>query len=186
MFTRNKSFVTLIIIFTFLLHSHSASAIDLNHMVIKSKPIKDSKELVKTSDLIFLGRFEHVKHQVRTDHAVTGGQLYNFIQPISIKDMYKGSQQTSVDLLTTGVLPLPKPENPLNTLYPGPIAEGVYLVFIKKFPHQDLYYLNGGWQGLYPVISGRTIALKESGKPEFNHLKPTDIPKVIETIENAQ
>ncbi len=65
--------------------------------------------------------------------------------------------------------PMPDAESPLNLTYPGPMAEGMYIVFFYD-GESPFYLINGRWQGVYPMRDGKSIALQEAGFQELNGL----------------
>lgn len=158
---------------------------DLRYFLIQRQSIKDSRTLIKSSPLVLLGQFKNAKQTIKTNYVVGNGRIYNYLQAFTVDKVYKGPQAPQVNVLTSGVVPLPEPEDPLNVLYTGSIAEGNYLVFLKKVPQTDDYQLNGGWQGLYPIVNGRIISLFGEGKPELDNLKITDIERVIQKYQNG-
>ncbi|MFC7392675.1 hypothetical protein [Scopulibacillus cellulosilyticus] len=169
-----------LILILFIGEAHVSKAFNVHHDLIKSAQLKTSQDLIASSDLIILAEIQGVSYQFNTGRHTDIGKFINYVQPLSVKTVYKGSEQHDVHLLTTGIYPLPKPENPLNNLYPGAIENGTYLTFLKKIPGTPYYQLNGGWQGLYPLINGRTFALS-GGFTRFNDLAPKDINHIIKT-----
>jgi hypothetical protein len=73
-------------------------------------------------------------------------------------------------VLTTGVNPLPEAKSPLNLKYPGPLADGDYVLFLKRVPGTPYYQFTSGMQSVYPLISGRTISLKDIGFQSLDQL----------------
>lgn len=166
---------------TFLIFSspHLAET-DISTVQVDSAPTKSAAELVKQSGLIVFGQIEGMEAHP-TSRRVVDGTLVNYVQTILVQKTLKGASQRTLKLLITGVEPLPKPSNPLNLIYPGPLAEGSYVFFLRPVPGTQLYSLVGIWQGVYPLFKGKTVALKGSGYPEFNGLS---VEQLTETIRS--
>ncbi|WP_051263038.1 hypothetical protein [Tuberibacillus calidus] len=139
--------------------------------IIEFRHYPSLSELKDTSDLIGLGEIKGVTNQYVTARRIAQGRLVNYIQRFDMRQAFKGRPQ-KVLLLNTGVSPLPPPRDPINARYPGPLANGQYIIFLKKIPGTPYYQLNGGWQGLYPVIQGKTVSLYHEGFPELHQLTP--------------
>ena len=101
-----------------------------------------------------------------------------------MKEFLKGRAPAIIRLVTSGVDPLPDPSDPLNRIYPGPLAEGDYIYFLKPIKDSDLYNLVGVWQGVYPVSNGKTIALEGEGYPQFHQLSLTVMKKKIKKLDS--
>ncbi|QQE72697.1 hypothetical protein KDJ56_12030 [Brevibacillus composti] len=74
---------------------------------------------------------------------------------------------------------MPDRSHRLNLSYPGPLAEGQYVLFLKKVRRSDLYSTVGLWQGIYPVYDGKTITLEGQGFPELNQLTIAELRRKI-------
>lgn len=144
------------------------SQLNLSHQTFPSEVRSSAKELVRTSDLIVYGSFDSSSKTYDTHKKVDHGHLVNYIQKMSVMNSIKGTAPTKINIISTSVEPLPKPDSPLNNIYPGPLAEGKYICFLKKVQNSDLYKINGGWQGTYPVINDHVLTLEPSGFQEFN------------------
>ncbi|RYL88833.1 hypothetical protein EWI07_13385 [Sporolactobacillus sp. THM7-4] len=148
--------------------------------IIRTQRTADARTLIHTSDTVVL---VHIDTAIRTWN--TGRKLsadkewVNARQKLNIRQVLKGDPSSPAYLLTTGIRPLPPPRDPLNEEYTGPLADGDYILFLKKFPAGPYYILNGGFSAVYPVHSGRTIALEGEGFPEFNGKTVSEIRALI-------
>ncbi|CCQ94540.1 conserved hypothetical protein [[Clostridium] ultunense Esp] len=140
-------------------------------------------ELVHAADIIAYGSFGEVTRREDTTQLVEGRRIIHYIQPFYGQTYIKGGAFEFVDVLTTGVEPSPPLADPLNKRFPGAVAEGEYVVFLKKIPGRPLYYLIGGWQGLYPVYEDEIIVLEEGGFQELGGLTVEQLKKKVELLE---
>jgi hypothetical protein len=159
----------------------SAASVNIADLKVDTTKVTSSKELVKQSDLIVYGRFDSPLKDYPTSHMVNEKKLVNYVQSFHARMALKGNTGALVRVLTTGVEPLPLPTDPLNKIYSGPIAEGEYVCFLKKVPGTNLYTLIGVWQGLYPVIDRKTMALEEFGFSEFGNLTVQELYQKIKS-----
>ncbi|WKB37170.1 hypothetical protein QS257_11100 [Terrilactibacillus sp. S3-3] len=133
---------------------------DLSKLIIKTHKIENTAELIRTSDVIVEAVVPPSWRKVDTHTALSANQhLYNYVQRLTVKQTFKGTPLPPVQLLTTGIEPLPRPRDPLNLIYTGPLADGNYVLCLKKISHTAFYALNGGFQAVYPIYGGRTIHL---------------------------
>jgi hypothetical protein len=165
----SKFLICICLLFTFHL-AVQAHNIAIPKQVVNTKRVANLKDLVSGSTLIAYGWFDTSLQKQPLDKSVQDGQLVNFVQSLHVDKYLKGSGDKIINVLSTGIEPLPDPLNPINKVYPGPMAEGRYVCFLKPVPGTELYTIVGGWQGVYPVYEGKTISLEEEGFPELNHL----------------
>jgi hypothetical protein len=161
-------FLSILMIFGLILPVKAQN--DLSKIIVSTQPTKNEKELVQKSSLIVYGWFDSAEEEYPTNKKVDNGELVNFVQTLHVKRTYKGSPPQLVRVVSTGIEPLPDPSNPLNKTYPGPMAEGEYVCFLKSLPGTDVYYIVGGWQGVYPVYQGKTVSFEDFGYPQFEGL----------------
>jgi hypothetical protein len=126
--------------------------------------------LVHQSDVIALGTLDTPIHAYPLGKRVDTGELVNYAQFLTIKTLWKGQPPTKIMVLTTGVKPLPDAKSPLNLKYPGALTEGDYVLFLKNVPGTPFYQFTTGMQSVYPLISGRTITLKDAGFATLDQL----------------
>ncbi|GAB7057671.1 MULTISPECIES: hypothetical protein [unclassified Paenibacillus] len=160
----------------------SAAQPDLSKLRLPHKKVGSYQELIRSADVIVFGRFGTRTASYPTGVPIGSGQLVNYVQPLRVLQTLKGPAQPSVSVLTDGVEPLPKPSDPLNLTYTGPLAEGEYLCFLQKVPGTNLYSLIGPWQGLYPVRDGKLISLQEGGFQHFMGLTVPNVKKVVDDV----
>lgn len=132
-------------------------------------PVPNASQLVKRSDLIVYVKVPPELSTYPTHRSLGEAKIINYTQPLRVIQTWKGPSAPVVHLLTSGLEPVPPPDNPLNDRYSGPIAEGDYVCFLQH-AGTNLYSIVGVWQGLYPVEAGRAIALERSGFPVFSGL----------------
>jgi hypothetical protein len=165
----SKFFICICLLFTFHLPVQ-AQNIAIPKQVVNIKRAANLKQLVADSTLIAYGWFNTSYQKKSLGKSVQGGKLVNFVQSFHVDKYLKGTGDKIINVLSTGIEPFPDPQNPLNKVYPGPMAEGRYVCFLKRVPGTGLYTILGGWQGVYPVYEGKTITLEEEGFPELNQL----------------
>jgi hypothetical protein len=165
----SKFLICICLLFAFHLPVQ-AQNIAIPKQAVNIKRAANLKDLVNGSTFVAYGWFD-TSFQKRPLHkSVQGGQLVNFVQSFHVDKYLKGTGGKIINVLSTGIEPLPSPLNPLNKVYPGPMAEGRYVCFLKPVKGTELYTIVGGWQGVYPVYEGKTISLEEEGFPELNQL----------------
>ncbi|MCI3927034.1 hypothetical protein MO973_43370 [Paenibacillus sp. TRM 82003] len=127
------------------------------------------EDLANTSNIVAYGRFDTAHHSKTLRKQVDNGTLVNYGQNFHVMKYVKGSGPMVVEVLSTGIEPMPDPSDDWNAAYPGPMAEGEYVCFLTRIDNA-YYALNGRWQGAYPIDGGKTIALEGSGFPELGGL----------------
>jgi hypothetical protein len=165
----SKFLICICLLFTFHL-SVEAHNNAIPKQVVNINRAANIKDLVSGSTLIAYGWFDTSYQEQPLKKSVQGGQLVNFVQNFHVDKYLKGTGDKIISVLSTGIEPLPDPLNPINKVYPGPMAEGRYVCFLKPVPGTKLYTIVGGWQGVYPVYEGKTFSLKNEGFPELNQL----------------
>lgn len=177
-----RLFLTLVILCTF---STPASAEpDLSTLHVDRTPAKNVSELIKHGDLIAFGWIDSAYQSAPTRKIVRQGKVVNYVQKFQINRSFKGSSARSVKLLSTGIEPLPDADDPINLTYPGPLAEGNYLLFLRAVKGTDMYSITGIWQGIYPMPEGRTIALQGVGFAELNGLTLDQIGQKLGSLRS--
>ncbi|RKD25116.1 hypothetical protein BEP19_04665 [Ammoniphilus oxalaticus] len=126
-------------------------------------PVPSSSELIQEADLIARGRPRPSEQQIPTNQKVGAFTIVHELQRIDVRKVLKGSTVSSVTVIIPGLQPLPETSNPLNNKYPGALAQENYFFFLKKIPDTSFYTIIGGWQGVYPLFEGKTIALRGLG-----------------------
>jgi hypothetical protein len=144
--------------------------VNLRKIIVKSEPMSSESALIGGADRIVYGWFDSADRELDTGQKVKSGKLVNFTQTFHVERSLKGQSSRLIRVLSTGIEPLPAAKDPLNSVYPGPLAEGTYVCFLKKLPRQNVYTIIGGWQGVYPVHDGKTIALEGKGFPQLGGL----------------
>lgn len=126
--------------------------------------VSSEQQLKAQSDLVVIGKIrDDGTASYPTGESAGGLKIVHYVQTIHVEDTWKGPASRTVRLLTSGVEPLPDADNPLNKRYTGPLAGGEYVCFLKKSPGTDYYTLTGIWQGLYPMLGGKSNALLANG-----------------------
>jgi len=156
---------------------------DLARLRVDPTPVKNVHELVQAGDLIVSGRTDSQYQSAPTGVSLRQGKVLNYVQSFRVQRTWKGSAPQVIQLLTTGIEPLPDARDPLNLTYPGPLSEGEYVLFLKKVHGTNLYRLVGVWQGVYPVQGGRTIALRGAGFAELNGLALDQIAHTLQRLQ---
>lgn len=142
-----------------------------------SKVLPDYHSLLLHSDAIVAARLDGSYTSWKTGRRVSAvSTLVNSRQHLITHRVLKGTAPTF--LLTTGVRPLPRPTDPLNQLYTGPLADGDYLLFLKKYGNGSDSILNGGFSAVYPLYQGRTISL-ENGFSELGGKSLDEIEEMV-------
>ncbi|MBB3906768.1 hypothetical protein [Anoxybacteroides rupiense] len=164
----SKLFICIGLLFMFHFPAEAYSD-SIPKQAVHIKRAETLKGLVNRSTFIAYGWFD-TSHQKRSlDKSVQSGRLVNFVQRFHVDQYIKGTNGKIINVLSTGVEPLPAPLNPINKVYPGPMAEGRYVCFLKPVEGTEFYTIAGGWQGVYPVYEGKIISL-EDGFSELNQL----------------
>lgn len=148
----------------------SAHALDPRHDPINFKAAQSVTSLVHQSDVIALGTLDVPIHAYPLGIKADTGGLVNYMQFATLKRIWKGQPPAKLIVLTTGVNPLPEAKSPLNLKYPGALSEGDYVLFLKHVPGTPYYQFTSGMQSVYPLVSGRTISLKDAGFQSLDQL----------------
>lgn len=184
LFTAKKRTACLLsaLIFFFVTGTHPVHAqTDISKLIIKTHKIENTAELIRTSDVIVAAAVQPSWRKIDTHISLNSRQhVYNYAQRLTVKRIFKGTPLPPVQLLTTGIEPLPRPRDPLNLIYTGPLADGDYVLCLKKISHTDFYALNSGFQAVYPIYGGRTIALEGQGMAEWDGKTLDQIKEMIE------
>ncbi|MCR2804024.1 hypothetical protein [Paenibacillus soyae] len=147
--------------------------VDLSTIIIKSETAASEKALIEEADVIVYGWFDSADQETPTGRAVPGAQgrmFVNFQQTFHVEKRLKGEPKQLLRVLSTGVEPMADGGDPLNHAYTGPLIEGEYICFLTQIGGSGLYRLAAGWQGVYPVHGGKTIALEDEGFPQLGGL----------------
>ncbi|WP_134683949.1 hypothetical protein [Brevibacillus migulae] len=159
-----------------------AERVDIGSIQVDTSPTQHERDLIERSTLIVYGWADSAEQQTYpTGKRVPSGALVNFVQTLHVKRAFKGASPKLIQLLSTGIEPLPDPKDPLNNRYPGPLAEGDYIIFLKKVSGTNLYTTVGIWQGVYPFLDGKSVALRGSGYPSLEQLSLDQFGKKLET-----
>lgn len=158
--------------------------VDINKLIVDTIPLSSPRELVNQSSLIVYCSVSNSTKEYPTGQTVENSfQIVNYVQTLKVKKALKGSAPSSLRLLTTGTEPQPLPPHPLNIRYPGPLAEGEYVLFLKPVTNTELHSLLGGWQGVYPYRGGQTVSLGEHGFPQLNGLSINQMQQYIQDTQ---
>lgn len=147
----------------------AASAAPLPDYAVELPRRTSLGDLADTSNVAAYGRFDASIRSKTLRKRVPSGTLVNYEQNFHVISYLKGSGPNVLKVLSTGIEPLPDAGDPWNAVYPGPMAAGLYIVFLARTDNA-YYAINGRWQGVYPVRNGKTIALEGAGFPELNNL----------------
>ncbi|UFJ41173.1 hypothetical protein LOK74_01020 [Brevibacillus humidisoli] len=177
---------SLLLVNMFVVTLPAAARVDIAKLQIDQTLTRSVQELVNRSSLIVVGWPDVAHDTYPTERRIGDFRLVNYVQRIQVKRVLKGTSPQILQLLTTGVEPLPDPTNPLNTKYSGPLAEGDYICFLQQVRGTEYYSLVGIWQGLYPIIDGRTVALEGSGYPSLNKLTVEQFAQKINTLMGSR
>jgi hypothetical protein len=159
-----------------------AERTDYGTIRVDTTPTQNERELIERADLIVLGWIDSAHQRYPTGLRVPSGSLFNFVQTIHVKQAMKGKPTHLLHLLTTGIEPLPDADDPLNLRYPGPLAEGDYVCFLRRVAGTTLYTIVGVWQGVYPIHQGRTVAIEGAGYPSFDKLSPQKMANKLKQL----
>ncbi|KQL49912.1 hypothetical protein AN963_09555 [Brevibacillus choshinensis] len=160
----------------------ASAATDIGSVRINPTPVASWQDLVKRSELIVFAWIDSASQSVPTGRSLREGKLVNYVQTAHVKQVLKGSSHRMLKLVSTGVEPLPDASSPLNRTYPGPLAEGNYVLFLHPVSATDLYSAAGLWQGVYPLYQGQTIALEGAGFSDLNQLTVEQLARKIKSI----
>lgn len=163
--------VLLILALVLLIPSQSwARPSTLQKQAVDTSRVGIENQLINEANLIVYGRYDTASQIIPTSRRANGGKLVNYIQHFQVRHAFKGTPPPIIRIIATGIDPLPPAGDPSHMTYPGPVAEGIYVIFLKKIDGHDLYRLIGGWQGLYPVEDGKLISLKDAGFPSLSDM----------------
>ncbi|WP_411501595.1 hypothetical protein [Brevibacillus centrosporus] len=158
------------------------AATDIGSLLINPATSRTWQELVNQSELIVVAWADTSNQSASTGRSLREGKLVNYAQTLHIKQILKGSSARMLKLVSTGVEPLPDASSPLNRTYPGPLAEGNYVLFLQRVSAPNLYSSSGLWQGVYPLFQGKTIALEGAGFSELNQLTIEEFEKKVKSV----
>ncbi|MED1943843.1 MULTISPECIES: hypothetical protein [Brevibacillus] len=178
MFYRLLLSLSILCAFSFPVHAQT----DIGRVQVDPSPYSSLKELVKKCDLIVIGQIDSNHRAYPTGRTIPQGKIVNYTQSLHVTTAIKGSSSRRLTVISTGVEPLPDASSPLNLQYPGPLAEGNYLLFLRKVSGSQLYSTAGLWQGVYPISQGKTIALTNLGFSELNQLSQEEVVRKITAI----
>ncbi|RXT02317.1 hypothetical protein [Ammoniphilus sp. CFH 90114] len=157
--------------------------VDISKLRVDTTEVGSVRGLFEQSSLIVHGSLTSADEQYPTGQSVNNYKVINYVQSVQVRKYIKGSATSTIRLLTTGTDRLPPPPDPLNKMYPGPLAEGEYILFLQKLSGTNLYTVIGGWQGVYPLMGGKTISLQESG---FSDLKGLTVEQMEQKVKQVQ
>ncbi|WJQ79040.1 hypothetical protein [Brevibacillus brevis] len=170
--------LSLLCSFSFPVHAQT----DIGRVQVDPSSFSSLAELVKKCDLIVIGRVDRTHRAYPTGRTLPQGKIVNYTQRLQVKKAVKGTASRLLTVVSTGVEPLPDASSPLNLQYPGPLAEGNYLLFLRKVSGSQMYSTAGLWQGIYPIYQGKTIALSNLGFTELNQLSQEEAIRKITAI----
>jgi hypothetical protein len=159
----------LMILFALVSDLHAAP-VHLRHLLVDTSKVATEEQLARQADLIVVGRYGPPVQTVSTGRRAGGGMLTNYVQPFQIAQTIKGQAGRTIRIVSTGINPLPPAGDSIQERYPGPMEDGRYVCFLKQITGSNLYYLIGGWQGVYPIDRNRLVALRNAGFPSFDGL----------------
>ncbi|AFC30330.1 hypothetical protein PM3016_3497 [Paenibacillus mucilaginosus 3016] len=145
------------------------------------------QELAAKAEIVVAGSLEDDTKAYPTGRRVGSRPLIHYVQTFRIRSVLHGTAVSSgrLELLTDGFDPLPLPADPLNLSYTGPLVQGDYVCFLRRVPQTNLYYLAGGWQGLYPLQGTRVIALeKQGGFAAFGGMTLEELKVKLEQLQH--
>jgi len=178
---RYKHFIfTTLLVFTTIATIYAE--IDLSKLIVNTAPVKNSHTMVQQSDLIVLGSPDDAVKKYPTKKTVDQFKIVNYVQTFHTQKGLKGSFPSLVKIVSVGIEPLPNPSNPINRLYPGPLAKENYILFLKKVPQSEYYTIIGGWQGVYPLFEGKIISFEGLGFKEFSGLTVNQLEQKIKEL----
>lgn len=154
--------------------------LDISKLLVETIPLSSPQELIDQSTHIIYCTVSNGTEEYPTNQTVDGNvRIVNYVQSLEVKRALKGAAPGSLRLLTSGTDPQPLPPHPLNIRFPGPLAEGDYVLFLRRVHNTNLYSILGGWQGVYPYIQGKTISLGEQGFPQLRGLSIEQMERFI-------
>ncbi|MCL1632598.1 hypothetical protein M3N64_11785 [Sporolactobacillus sp. CPB3-1] len=160
--------------------SVSKAAVD---QLIKSEPAESGTAIIQKADLIVHARLdEHINRWDTGQRLPSGAHFVNAEQEIHVQQILKGHTAIPMNLLTTGIEPLPAPSDSLNKQYTGPLADGEYVLFLTRYSSSGLFILSNGFSSVYPLYLGKTIAL-EDGFHEFSGKTIPELKRMLHTFQ---
>ncbi|WPS87271.1 hypothetical protein SMD22_22760 [Brevibacillus halotolerans] len=150
-------------------------------VIQNEKKFSSVKELTNASQAIIRATALEAVHEQATDQTVQGRKVVKYTQTFQVKATLKGSVGRQVRLVFYGLEPKPEAGDPLNLQYPGALGDGEYFLFLKKMDSNTFTTVEK-WQGIYPVFSGKTVALEGSGISELNGLTPNQMMDKIKQV----
>ncbi|WP_353947806.1 hypothetical protein ABNN70_10990 [Sporolactobacillus sp. Y61] len=158
---------------------------DSPDQIIRSQRPENTAALIQSSDLVIQVHIDGRIRRWETGWKLSSGRrLVNASQKLYPVSVLKGTFSAPPLLLTTGIEPLPVPDDPLNRIYTGPLADGEYLLFLRSSAVPPFFILNGGFSGVYPIYSGSTIALDTDGFPDLGRKTMDQIAAMIRRMES--
>ncbi|MFT8871188.1 MAG: hypothetical protein ABF868_02735 [Sporolactobacillus sp.] len=176
-----RMFIILSVVCLFLIGPAALTHAQLSKptTLFPSRQFRSAEELKHTADTIVIAHVNEDERSWSTGKRTDSGhRLMNARQTLRISSTLKGRALSTACLLTTGVQPLPPPHSSLNLLYTGPLAEGDYALFLKKYGIGCDFLLNGGFSAVYPLYDGKTIAL-DQGFSEFGSKTPAELKAAL-------
>ncbi|WNC12205.1 hypothetical protein [Brevibacillus brevis] len=174
--------VSLILLLFCTIAFPAAAARDIGSIRVDPTLARSWQELVKRSDWIVAVKADASYRAFATGRSIREGKLVNYVQTLQVTQTIKGAPSASIKMVSTGVDPLPDARSPLNQIYPGPLAEGSYLLFLHRVQGTDLSSTVGLWQGVYPLHLGKTVALQGAGFAELNQLTVDELAAKVKAV----
>lgn len=162
--------VVLVLLFSILFKLEPATAKTLETEPIKFENATELRELISKSDVIAFGALKPAYETIQLNQMIGQSRMINTKQLFSLSKVWKGPGKRAVIFLSTGLDPLPEAKSPLNLQYPGELANGNYIFFLKRLSGTPYYQLTTGMQSVYPVFNGKSISLKGTGFSELDGL----------------
>jgi hypothetical protein len=159
----------------------ASAQLDIGQIRVDDTPSKTWQQMVKRSDMVVIAWTDSAHRAYPTGNSIQQGKLVNYTQTIQVKKVLKGSATRLLTVVSTGIEPLPDASSPLNVKYPGPLAEGNYLLFLHRVKGTEMYSVTGLWQGVYPLYQDRTVALEGVGFSELNQLSLAELEQKLES-----
>lgn len=172
----------LLFLFASVCAQPTSAVTDPARLRVDDTPAANLADLLRRSQIVATGWTDNTVQAFPTGRSVRAGRIVNFTQWLHVQKIIKGPSSTRLRLLSTGVEPLPERFSPLNQKYPGPLGAGHYLLFLQRVKGTDMYSITGLWQGVYPILQGRTIALEGSGFGELNGLTQAEVEQKLRRI----
>ncbi|MFM1652195.1 hypothetical protein ACI7RC_08845 [Brevibacillus sp. B_LB10_24] len=172
-----KLLFPLVLTVSVFLSEESTAAIPIADLHTDQTKYISAAALTRQSALIVAGVAD--EKAIKSYHV--DGRLYNFVQTVFVSRVFKGKNESVIQLLRPGITPAPSTNNPLPIIYPGPLpnqAEG-YVLFLNPTADPAIYSVSGGWQGVYPVYGGKTVTLAGYGFAAMNGLDLDGVGKLV-------